>query len=319
MLGWVEAPQEPDRVEAMDTWVMDQGRLLTINDNGGALFKSERQPDGSHIVVDDSTHDSASYAIGEVRVTDALMVLPRRLALVGGAVPVLQRSCPSGNAALHSFGEALRRGAQAELDIDPSEITVGLQSRRIDDVVSAGIYIADTLENGAGYASELGRPERLRAVVAQIADGLGAEWASPGHASCDASCPDCLRSYDNRHLHSLLDWRLALDLADLCLGRELKLERWLGLGEETATRFAGAFGEALGDVQVGEVCGLNYLKSRDRSVLLGHPMWRSESGARNELQQQAMAGMHALGGAVTLLDLRTARRYPEAIYHALVG
>src|SRR5262249_26964102 len=38
VLGWVEAPQEPDRVEAMDTWVMDQGRLLTINDNGGALF-----------------------------------------------------------------------------------------------------------------------------------------------------------------------------------------------------------------------------------------------------------------------------------------
>lgn len=232
---------------------------------------------------------------------------------------MLPRACPSGSAALHSFGEALRRGAQAELDIDPSEITVGLQSRRIDDVVSAGIYIADTLENGAGYASELGRPQRLRAVVAQIADGLGEEWTLPAHASCDASCPDCLRSYDNRHLHALLDWRLALDVADLCLGRDLKLERWLGLGEETAIRFAGAFGEALGDVHVGEVNGLHYLKSRDRTVLLSHPLWRTEPGARNELQQQAMARIHALGGAVTLLDLRTARSYPEGIYHALVS
>lgn len=320
VLGWVEAPGEPDRVEAMDTWVMDQGRLLTINDNGGALFKSERQPDGSHVIVDDPNHPSAPYAIGEVRVTDALMVLPRGLAVAGGAVPVLQRSCPSGNAALHSFGEALRRGAQAELDIDPSEITVGLQSRRIDEVVSAGIYIADTLENGAGYASELGRPHRLRAVVAQIADGLGEAWASLAHESCDASCPDCLRSYDNRHLHALLDWRLALDVADLCLGRSLKVERWLSLGGETASCFAVAFGEALGgSVQVGEVSGLHYIKAGDRSVLLGHPLWRSEAGYRTELQQLAMAGMNGLGGVVTVLDLRTARNFPESIYQALVG
>lgn len=319
VLGWVEAPQEPGRVESMDIWVMEQGRLLTINDNGGALFKSDRQPDGSHVVVDDPNHQSPAYAIGEVRVTDALMVLPRGLALVGGAVPILPRSCPSGNAALHSFGEALRRGAQAELDIDPSEITVGLQSRRIDDVVSAGIYIADTLENGAGYASELGRPERLRSVVAQIADALEVEWASPAHAVCDASCPDCLRSYDNRHLHALLDWRLALDVADLCLGRELKLDRWLDLGQETAIRFAAAFGEALDEVEIGDINGLHYLRSGGRSVLLGHPLWRAETGARNELQQQAMAGMNALGGAVTVLDLRLARTYPEGIYKALVG
>jgi DEAD/DEAH box helicase domain-containing protein len=319
VLGWVEAPKIPDRVESMDTWVMNQGRLLTINDNGGHLFKSERQRDGSHVVVDDPNHQSLAYAIGEIRVTDALMVLPRGLSIVGGAVPILPRSCPSGNAALHSFGEALRRGAQAELDIDPSEITVGLQARRIDDVVSAGIYIADTLENGAGYASELGRPERLRAVVTQIADRLEEEWASGAHVTCDASCPDCLRSYDNRHLHPLLDWRLALDVADLCLGRDLKLERWLALGEETANRFAGAFGEALDGVDIGDVSGLYYVRSGSRSVLLGHPLWRLEPGARSELQQQAIAGMNSLGGAVTVLDLRTARMYPEGVYRALVG
>jgi DEAD/DEAH box helicase domain-containing protein len=116
----------------------------------------------------------------------------------------------------------------------------------------------------------------------------------------------------------LLDWRLALDVADLCLGRELNEKRWLSLGEETATRFAAAFGEALGGVQVGEVSGLHYLKSGDHSVLLGHPLWRSEPGARSELQQLAMAGMNALGGAVTVLDVRMARNYPEGVYQALI-
>lgn len=321
VLGWVGAPPDPDRVEAMDTWVMNQGRLLTSNDNGGALFRSERQPDGSHVIVEDTDtgSDAPTYAIGEVRVTDALMVLPCRLALVGDAVPVLPRSCPSGSAALHSFAEALRRGAHAELEINISEITAGLQPRRIGDVVSAGIYVADTLENGAGYASELGHPDRLRSVIRHIADSLAKDWESSAHAGCDASCPDCLRSYDNRHMHPLLDWRLALDVADLCLGRELELDRWLALGAETATRFAAAFGDALEDIEIGETNGLHYLRSGRRCVLLSHPLWRTEAGARNHLQQRAMAKLNPFGVAVTALDLRTARNHPESVYKALVG
>ena len=41
---------------------------------------------------------------------------------------------------------------------------------------------------------------------------------APAHASaCDTSCPDCLRSYSNLAYHSLLDWRLAIDMAALAL------------------------------------------------------------------------------------------------------
>ncbi len=126
------------------------------------------------------------------------MLLPRGVALPGGAVSVAGRECPSGMAAMQSFGEAVRRGAQAELDIDASEITVGLQSRRVGDVLSCGLYLADTLENGAGYAAELGRPERLVNLLDGITDRLGGMWSSPRHADCDSSCPDCLRAYDNR-------------------------------------------------------------------------------------------------------------------------
>lgn len=316
VLGWVEAPQETVPVASMQTWVMNQGRLLTVNDNAGRLFHTERQADGSHVVIDDPKPGAAGFAIGEIRVTDALMVVPQDLEVVGGAVPILPASCPSGRAALQSFAEALRRGAQAELDIDASEISVGLQPRRVGDLVSAGIYVADTLENGAGYAVELGRPERLQAVVERIAGAISDEWSDPSHISCDASCPDCLRSYDNRHLHALLDWRLALDVADLCLGRELAMDRWLSLGPETGNHFKRAFSEAMSRVSVEDVDGLTALGAEGKWVLLTHPLWRADQGGRTEHHQRAQAAL-ADRGLVTCIDIRLARKFPEGIYRAL--
>lgn len=318
VLGWVEAPKEPRRAGAMDTWVMDQGKLLTVNDNSGRLFHTDRQPDGSHVVVEDDGSGRGGFAIGEVRVTDALMVLPSRLAIEGGAVPVQTHACPSGLAALQSFGEALRRGAQAELDIDPSEITVGLQSRRMDSVISAGIYLADTLENGAGYASELGHPDRLLAVVARIADSLGASWQEEPHVACDSSCPDCLRSYDNRHLHPSLDWRLALDMGDLCLGRPLDASRWLSLAAPTAERFADTFREPLGSVELGETHGLVYVRSGPRAVLFTHPLWRADQAGWTPQQNAAASALNAQGHAVSFKDIRLARAFPEGVYELLV-
>lgn len=161
----------------------------------------------------------ASAAIGELRVTDAVLLLLSDLPLVGGVVPTGEHVCPSGLPAFMSLADALRRGCQRLLDIDPSELTVGIQPRRIGNVRTAAIYAADTLENGAGYAVELSGRARILSVLETLLGDVADRWASPDHAICDSSCPDCLRSWDNRHLHSLLDWRLALDLAELALGR----------------------------------------------------------------------------------------------------
>jgi DEAD/DEAH box helicase domain-containing protein len=304
-------------VAAMDAWVLDQGTLLTVNDNAGRLFQTERQSDGTYVVVEDQQASGPRGAIGEVRVTDALLVLPRDLQLEDGAVATLASQCPSGQAAMHSFGEALRRGAQAELDIEPSEITVGLQGRRVGDVVSANLYLADTLENGAGYASELGKGDRLERVAAGIADGLAGVWSADRHLDCDTSCPDCLRSYDNRHLHPLLDWRLALDVADLCLGRDLKVGRWLPQAQVAAESFAETFRDALGDVVVEEVAGLTYIKSGGRAVLLGHPLWRIDQAGWNGQQKRSATLLAEAGLAVSVMDVRMARNFPEGIYTRL--
>ena len=35
--------------------------------------------------------------------------------------------------------------------------------------------------------------------------------------ACFTSCPDCLRSYSNLAYHGVLDWHLAIDMAELAL------------------------------------------------------------------------------------------------------
>lgn len=318
VLGWAEEPATPTPIAAMDTWVLDQGKLLTINTNGGRLFQTERQPDGSHVVRDDPTQ-TGGFGIGDIRVTDALMIVPRRLDLEDGVVPILERQSASGRAALHSFAEALRRGVQAELDVDPSEVTVGLQPRRAGDVVTAGIYVADQLENGAGYASELGRGDRLVRVVKRIADDLGAIWSAASHETCDSSCPDCLRSYDNRHLHPILDWRLALDVAELALGRQLSPNRWTSIARRTAERFADAFSDALGHIEVGEQAGVPFVAHGQRVIGLGHPLWRQDTTSVTTRRGAFAASMTVEGRIAAVVDGRLAATFPERIFRELQG
>src|SRR5437764_495763 len=83
-------------------------------------------------------------------------------------------------------------------------MTVGLQPARMSDVRTHLVLIAHALENGAGYAPELGRPENLKKILDDILTYLARRFEDPKHESCTESCPDCLRSYDNRRIHGAL-------------------------------------------------------------------------------------------------------------------
>ena len=155
-------------------------------------------------------------------------------------------------------------------------------------------------------------------MVSRLADALGEQWHDDPHNSCDSSCPDCLRSYDNRHLHPLLDWRLALDVADLCLGRDLKADRWLSLAAPTAERFADTFRDPLGSVDLGETHGLTYVTSGSRAVLLTHPLWRADQAGWTPQQRAATSALSKQGLAVAASDVRLARAFPEGLYHLLM-
>src|SRR5262249_60636861 len=92
--------------------------------------------------------------------------------------PTGVRTSPAGDeglgvrAALYSFGFLARRAAADRLDVHEREIKVGLRVLRdaAGDVVGQ-IFISDSLENGAGYATLLGQPleaeARLQHIVGQ--------------------------------------------------------------------------------------------------------------------------------------------------------
>ena len=181
------------------------------------------------------------------------------------------------------------------------------------------IFIADSLENGAGYARHLGSPEVLRRVIEAVAKDIGEnKLESDRHkAACDASCPDCLRSYDNRFIHPHLDWRLALDLAQLAKGDPLPSERWLSRSEAMTERFVAAFGEHTDfeHILAGNLNGV-LAPSTTRAVLFGHPLWRSEPRHFVELQQTALSQLRAEQDiqSIQFFDLATLQRHPARVF-----
>lgn len=324
VLEWTDlGAKEAERTGAMDIWRLDDANLVTVNDNRRAQFELYRHSDHSVIVPTIETGNISmpmigKGAIGDVRTTDAALVLVRSESLPSQVVSTDAAECPSGHAAMLSFAEALRRGAQAELDIDPDELTVGLQPRRHDNGTrTAAVYVADSLENGAGYALELAGP-RMVDVARQVARDAGARWARGAHLECDSSCPDCLRSWDNRHLHAVLDWRLALDVADLALGEQLKLRRWLDLAPDVIAAFEAGFrGMFEHAYSVESIDGVHVLVHGRRAAAIGHPLWSRRPEHQTALQRSVAEKVTARGLTVTWTDVRILRNRGVLVAKAL--
>ncbi|WP_207547057.1 DUF1998 domain-containing protein, partial [Mycolicibacterium fortuitum] len=230
------APTSTDEAMNLRLELYSQSQLVSINDNFGRGYVF--RPQGDNTVLADTAPSGASpmKTIGEVRVTDALLITPTRLEVGTGSVALYD--IPSGRAAYTSFAEVLRRAAQACLDLDPVEITAGVLPLRLPICLEDGsqqgtqvggaVFLADTAENGAGYAVELGRTELFATMLKSALDELSSVWEQKEHAeNCDTSCPDCLRSYNNAQRHALLDWRLALDVLELVIGEPFTASRSL--------------------------------------------------------------------------------------------
>lgn len=276
--------------------IFDQARTIQVNDNYGRGFNLVKQEDGSVLVADIANIDldimknavpngiTPESTLGAIRTSDVLVATVTSDELPGGAIKF---DTVDGKAALWSFSEALKRGCQVGLDLQPQELIVGLHGKIINDVASAAIFISDALENGAGYAVELGAGDNFKKILESIESDLTSEWTHSDHASrCGSSCPDCLRSYDNRRIHGFLNWRLALDVVDLSVGKKLDLSRWFTNVESKLENFIKMFP----DLNVTWLAGLPALENRteNRTVVFGHPLWSYGSPTLlNSLQRQA--------------------------------
>ncbi|MEV7012929.1 DUF1998 domain-containing protein [Streptosporangium sp. NPDC051022] len=143
-------------------------------------------------------------------------------------------------AAWYSLAFLLRTAAAEFLDVDPRELIAGVHPGPHRDGTALYAFLADALENGAGFSTHLG--EVAGEFTEHVARFLK-DLAVPAHAdTCETSCYGCLRDYDNMVFHPLLDWRLGADLFAVLSGGRLTPTNWAvrrELGRAPRTGVAG--------------------------------------------------------------------------------
>ncbi len=214
--------------------------ILSVNDNGGKhgfAFRrgqlSGKLKVGLWVALDDGTGAEGTpgpskasvgasggvhhVALLALRHTDVLLTSIARWP-VGTFAP---STTVEGRAAWYSFAFFLRLAAATNLDVDPLELQAGFRSVVEGGKSTGQVFLSDTLDNGAGYASKLWQTDDLERLLDHArpvrSHSLAAQWTAPtGHGSeCDTSCNRCLRDFQGLAYHALLDWRLALDMARL--------------------------------------------------------------------------------------------------------
>jgi len=324
------------RLHAISLRLLEQAEVVAVNDNNRKLFDLSRQSDGSVIAQNRDLYrrplppfmrtggqllDPA--AIGEVRRTDVLLLGLDGLALPDGVVATLPWGCPAGKSALLSFAELLRNAAKEYLDIEQSELEVGLQPARSASTVSARVFLADALDNGAGYALELGKTSTFANLLESIRETTGRSLRESQHGTaCTSSCPGCLRNYENRFDHWALDWRLGLDVVDLVLGRSLDLTLWDDRTSALTQSFVAAYGPHH-RIERHTVNGLPAIVSPEgagAAVIIGHPLWRHEEVHWNPAVLRASTELRGRGlSHVTVSDTYVLDRTPIKLFNALLG
>lgn len=261
-----------------------RGRVYVVNDNGGRGWRFA-SADGwpGMLSVDLAEQGGGIYkprlpelkpeatvnvALGAVYVTDTALISVESVA-PGLDLDPSRSHAVSHRAAWYSLGFALREAAVRRLDVQSRELEVGLWYQPLEaEDVRAWVYLADALENGAGYATHIGRPEHFDGVLAEAEDFL-AQLHGPGHSDeCDSSCYDCLRDYFNMRYHPLLDWRLAADMLDLLRGRPPAVRSW----QEREHTLAAGFAEILGGDPVELDGDMAAIARDDVIVIVTHPL-----------------------------------------------
>jgi hypothetical protein len=178
----------------------------------------------------------------------------------------------------------LRRAAAVLLDVQDYELKAGIRSQgNPNGSVVGEIFLSDTLENGAGYATHLGEPAVTEQLLRMVAEPGPRQFhdrlVAPLHAgACDTSCPDCLRSYSNLAYHNVLDWRLAVDMARLALDAAAPLNLASPLWSRIADSAALTLLAARPGYRQITLAGLPAITDGHQVIIVTHPLWVADRG-----------------------------------------
>ena len=348
ILGVVNVDYRGEKIDGLWVKSLPQQDVLIVNDNDGNLFELKNSIDKSITVLDpalyspsavDSTYrlrDKAQLsipaddiaAIGCLKVTDICLINFESETL-NKATKVLDiREVPAAKAANRSFAELFLKTAATELDVGIGELQVGFQPKKTEDGLSTveQIFISDSLENGAGYASVISSSGMVDRILHRIIFDIKSKFESKVHSSgCDSSCPDCLRSYENRRNHGYLDWRLALDLAEVAHGMKYDEDRWFKdaekLTDNLITSYQG-FGGTFKKFKSSRLFGV-INESNSRAVIFTHPLWNNKSAYWNEEQSQAYINLKNILPTISneahpFIDLWLLRNKPQSVFDLLI-
>lgn len=214
--------------------------IWQINDRGGAGFnlaQANRQG-GGMIDVDLAPNyvggAPGRYILGARYTTDVLVARPEH-----PAVGDYSHTCYSGagsraglfttarRAAWASLAFALRVQAAVTLNIEPREMEAGLRLVAVPgtDVHVPQLFLADSIENGAGFTTWLRDHARFQQLIDDTRALIAGTWEDTDVHDCGSSCPGCLRDWSNTPYHPLLDWRLAADVLDILVDGAPR-DRW---------------------------------------------------------------------------------------------
>jgi len=283
-------PPEFESVAGTNTLAWQKSdQVFSLNDNEGKMFLMTRARNRTHWVQRDFLPEGSTEVENDeenqLRVGLAARKYTDLILLTHDQLPPGLSLSPTGEqgtyvrAAYYSWGALLCHAVSEELDTEPDEISVNVRSAQGSEGLRSELFLADQLENGAGYCRHLAEsPGLLARILTEMTRPRGAlhrRLLDPEHAQrCDSSCYDCLRDYYNSDLHSLLDWRLALDLADLAMSvtgvPDLGGPRWNAVTRRAADGLAGLFpaGVCRG---VGRLLAVS-AGGRVKAVLT-HPLW----------------------------------------------
>jgi DEAD/DEAH box helicase domain-containing protein len=219
-------------------------------------------------------------------------------------------------AAFYSAAELLRRAWAIELDIDPDEFDVppivavptSADPQRRQGVIT----LADHHANGAGFVEELAR--RWEEFVPRLVGGdtkysavLLDDSNERAHVRvCHRACYSCLRSYRNRFIDGLLDWRLGYDVLRLLtddsylvgldgdMDASPSTRSWREPTERSLEAFVAAFSEddtASFSILTGTPLPSMLLDTGGRrvAVVVGHPLWCDVPNGREDNVADATA------------------------------
>lgn len=218
--------------------IPQQGLVHTINTNQSKCF---------NIVKSKDISDPAEYCLDVIPLSERMKyddsknrkvclistkvtgVLEIMITDINNNLALVPNFADSSNietikSSMFSWGIMLQSSMSDYLDIDNSELNVNFFFVRKRNCIQPVLYFTEQLENGAGYTSyiadvAMNKSETFRKdILGKLLPGgsFYEHLLAPSHSiECDSSCYDCLRDYSNQDMHSLLNWRLGLDVAKI--------------------------------------------------------------------------------------------------------